>query len=784
MKTLIHSLALALISFTLSALPIQEARAQAVTTERESLVQDENGNQPNVVKGPQSEEESAVGVYYDSEGYAVVTKRIQTEGGAFQETSDALTMVLLIAIGVFAARLWKYRPMTTDMKIAMAAGVIMIGATIHALATAKKNIDDKEYKVTIREDGTVTNMQREAIEQEIKSYQELEKLAGIKWKIESAGAVAFTGAAGMAMMNAARWNAARTGCQDALIANNCPAAFTAQVEQEAALEITTGSSLSDQAAIQVRQGRVQALTNSCLGAAPPATAAAAIAAAHAGCMEAHRLAVSQTAGGAAAALQTPMSHPSSGEGLELFVFDFYDRAITESELISLWTDRSLIHSSPYQGLFVNNSAITKFDQRLHSGLRGFDANRFNNGQLASLSVDQYYLLKDRSERYLEGKLEAQVERHARSLKTMLGQLVLSDAHAFGMKELGLTGAVLGFFISTFMRQANILDRMMATPRRRALAYGIAAGISVAAAILSKKIEGKMGENVKKLQELLKQMDRLKDTSVAGTGNTTVTPNLYESLAPRNIQQPTRLSDDERLPCPNPSTDGKCPSMKEEFEKQSAISSFGAPMATLATSTGQMADNMLGNDPLGAASLADANNLASQGAVADRMLDHARKSYNDVLKKRGGAPFDFDKESNKFRDELKRATIKSLQDTKGGNSAVAAFGSGGLRPIPESANKPVELDEEAVAALMEEAPVEKNDGNKGDEMNFEFFGEDEFAYDPNLDNAIMGADGLIRDIDGGGESTDDIVNNRDVSLFQIITVRYFKSGFPRLFELNE
>ncbi len=782
MKALIQFSFISLISTVLCLMPVSNLKAESQelsdAERRRSSVTNPTTANPGVVTS--SSEETASGVYYDSEGYAVTVRKEKTTGAKLALTGDFLALVMLLGVGAYIGTIWKYRKWTMDMKIATAAAAIMTGAVIYAITQARSKITDKEYKIEIREDGTVNNMQADAIREQAKSYRTLESLAGIKWKIEAAGAAAFTAAAVVSVVQDRKLKASQAACTAAVAADvTCPGASGAVMNLNAA-EAGSGVAPSgvEFTKIMAANQAAKAAITTCTTAKAPCLAATIE-------MDAVTTGIDQASLEASLPAAQMASVIAPTERLHLADVDLYQSYMTgmiaQNEINELWSFES--RNFPYESLFLAKSSHENF--ALTSYLQKFEEQRFYQGELSSLTIDKAQAMGAQANTYMDQKLRLRLSENTKRLQNILLDWIFPSAQAWTMKEFGLAGGVAVAAAMMFRKQAQIFDRWMAVPRNRQYVFAGSAAIATAAAVISKKSEGTYKENAEKLEGMLKEIERLQGMPLGYTAPPKTSTGFNDGLTPRNVQSSRLALDGGKTSCMigQPTGSEACRSFESEIKKETALGDMGDTMANLATLTGSTADGFMGTDSLSGATLDNINQLAASQAVADEALRQARDSYNKLREKNGEKPLDFVKLSSDFLDGVKKATIRNLEeDANGSRRLMASLGGAGNIPL----GKPIE---EKAAESVESAIVDGKGvaaGNKAPEGNFDFsFGFDDSGnQDDLLANAVYGDDGMLIDIKNDFESTDDIVSNRDVSLFQIISVRYLKSGFPRLFELKE
>ncbi len=135
------------------------------------------------------------------------------------------------------------------------------------------------------------------------------------------------------------------------------------------------------------------------------------------------------------------------------------------------------------------------------------------------------------------------------------------------------------------------------------------------------------------------------------------------------------------------------------------------------------------------------------------------------------------------NNLRTASLKTLASLpEGARGALTSFAGGGN--VPNSSGAPTPLMDSVLAGqdggILEGEASNAGDGGKMDNPpNYDFLGEDKKADLQLEDTGLDGAD--KKNYDYQAYPQNDIIDNKEASLFEIITIRYFKTAYPRLFE---
>jgi len=217
----------------------------------------------------------------------------------------------------------------------------------------------------------------------------------------------------------------------------------------------------------------------------------------------------------------------------------------------------------------------------------------------------------------------------------------------------------------------------------------------------------------------------------------------------------------------------CSSLEEQITNVPGYSQLPPAFQTIATQSTKMADGLSGSTGMSGAAMNAANSLAGKQNAINGLLKKTQNSLNALLKKNKKSPIDFDKEQEKFYKGMAASVRKSLQQK--GTTAAGFMASYGGAPLDSSAiGKPINLgqDDKSNVPVMTGiggAPAPEEDKTE----DFKF--EDAPLIAENV-AASGAADNAHYDV-----RTDEIHKDNGPSLFELISNRYFQSGYPKLLE---
>jgi|GEM_PF-5144726 hypothetical protein len=593
-----------------------------------------------------------------------------------------MDLVTMIAIGLLAKSLILYTPITSDMMIASAGGAAYLYAEISALKATKKKMESKTFELTRYEDGSTNNLQREALEKQKKSYEDLAAMLDQKAAMKKMAATAFLSAAAVALIWQAKLKAAEVSCLTA-----------AHTEGVAECSGSLGTACWCEAAALKSSGEQAGIE--AMGASPDANS-----------------------------MQGKVQMMSA----------------SKTQMVPLATACTV--SAPLC------TTVDTLRNLLTSG----------------------------------------------GMPVLFSVFIATGAGATLIDQMGI-GMLAGLISSVFISTQGFFDTMMTTPWKRAISYGGLAALAYLGASTSEKQAAIMRRNAQTIQKMLYEMYNLQDVSVANLKVQNQQLRVKNALVP--IEGFNRGISSEELICgPNAKEkkqDGvNCESQQQRIsdnvdkEQKKGLGNLPAAVLGVAGQVGNVADSLRETGGLTDGAFSDAQELSSNSEALRRLNSRIKNQLNKDRERYGKDPIDFEEKEKEFVGSFNKAILKTLDNNPGETSrALAAYKD----QSPKDLNDKSEEDE-VLASLgttknfnstTSQGPAafkipEVKSGDYG-------FGLDEETQkDPTVIRNKNGA--TVVNVDAN-LNTDgkDIVSNKDVSIFKVISVRYMKSGIPRLIDLE-
>lgn len=377
-------------------------------------------------------------------------------------------------------------------------------------------------------------------------------------------------------------------------------------------------------------------------------------------------------------------------------------------------------------------------------------------------------------------------------------LIVSRANAGSMPMLGLGAGAIVMLTGFVLTQSMLIDQWIHGPLGRSVVFGITAALAVASSMATKAIIGKIDERIQKIDEIL---------ATAGMGDL---PYLAGGPAPIDGLYPINgsysLSNLNAIKGQNPNypcvgsptmpiagspgtvatTSNGCASLNALSLKSPRmdgknvgfeLNSLGSELLAAANSASNLADNIQGASSVSGATMNSAQALGGKLGFAQNALVKAQSALNDQLQKNGKKAVDF---LGMRKDLLGKMRAGMMQDLKKQNlTGAQAMEKLGTAPI---ANEEKATSAKAAsAAPVFVAPKVPNYSAYGvGDLNSAATTETASATD---DMASLEGKIDINKLNSAGV-VEDIIDKPDASIFQIISVRYLKSGMGHLGVLSK
>lgn len=348
-----------------------------------------------------------------------------------------------------------------------------------------------------------------------------------------------------------------------------------------------------------------------------------------------------------------------------------------------------------------------------------------------------------------------------------------------MTLFGGLGVGIGVVLLLKDSMKPVMEFMIGTPVKRGIMYTLLAGTAWMVSKKSDDVADQMQENANKIDGILNRFKNMEST--AQMINNAF--NKQQSLTSVPLNAGARLATEgEAFPCLTTTTkDAKCVSAKSLVDGAVGQSNLDLPdgTATVVDTAATTADALAGQSALTQAAVDGVNSLSSQAKKMDALNRKLEKKLNDLDKMAGKKATDYNKARNNLLGKLQGSMLKAM-NKKGldGYQTLAA-----VSPVSAPAVAPSNVKDDIKKAVAKQSAEATSTGktakSSGSGFNFKFDEPkgDTLKFDEPKDQGLAGlAEGELE--------VDDIVQDPSVSIFKVISVRYLKSGYPRVLELKE
>ena len=370
-------------------------------------------------------------------------------------------------------------------------------------------------------------------------------------------------------------------------------------------------------------------------------------------------------------------------------------------------------------------------------------------------------------------------------------IVIPQAHALDwLKALKIIGPIAITYALTQTTIGTFIDSYIASPMYRGIMWGVLAGYMTMAAVTTGEYMGLIDQRIEVIDAILDAVDESGNTDamaeggVAGAGDD---ENELTGLEPSDNTFSSGFSTADRPEVSTAvcvtSSDPSCPPVSTAMN-QAASNFSGASVvpqnSTLGTA--QSTTSMLGdalqtdsaNGSLSQGTLDAAENFGNQATNLKRLLKAQQDEINKNLKDNGKKAIDFTGLSKSMADGMKAAATKAMTSRGVTPQAMmsALFPGGG-------SGSDTDKKEDVKPGFAQGATISVG-GKKPKLMGLNRYNG---MNNPKLNNAPIeniqqqNSAAALANLDF---KHGDINSNDKVSIFEIVTSRYFESAYPKFF----
>lgn len=351
---------------------------------------------------------------------------------------------------------------------------------------------------------------------------------------------------------------------------------------------------------------------------------------------------------------------------------------------------------------------------------------------------------------------------------LVQKMFMSEARADFFSSMGIASTAAVTFLMLTSKTLGIeIDTFLFSPFNRAIIWGSLGVLTKTAMDSTDKQIKKMEENITKIDAILAPI--VKHASSVTTMNVQTTTTLANSSYTLNGgSEDIKLA--ENLPCITGDTSSSCPSFSTSLNANGNLNNSGFSdfvldeIGAVASAAGALSGNSL---------ISGATNglVGSASSMSNAIKAKYDKEQRTLLKNLGNK-IDYQKEVDNRVGALKAIVKKELEARKTTAGAMLASIGSGTVEIDKN-EKTIGKDTKRVAAITPIAIPAATQPEGDDELNKQLKDQNgELAS-----TEVAKPQASIDDYELGN----DITKEKETSIFELISNRYQKSGYPRLFK---
>ncbi len=705
-----------------------------------------------------------------------------------------MEQITMLAIGFIVAG-WFMKcsqPLPADMIIAaVGAGILIIGEIV-AISMYQGTAAEMEMAYQADHEGKMLNNddQVEAFRKELSNNESIKEALETKLMLQIAAEVAFAAAMALAITLSVVFYVTGAVCVAAAALATCPGPCQVQCAGTAPLaaQMMARDLVPANSAAEMAEKKVTAQgTNVCVACAGFAQFAANQY--FAGCVPVAQFNPAGFPERMIAKIQE--ERPEMARIAETVARDYNDRHFSDDPETSTEARRELIHETLIERGYAQMQTSefnpfpvklqAKSDDHFNHYIRTYEANQFRNGKIKSISLDQYdqfnelYGYKELSGSNYDAIEEMLIVAAEKGI-----DLFLPKAEANFGKILTIVGGAL---LAVVLATSTIMDLMLGTGIKRSITY---AGFVIAVGLGIKATNDDLdatNDNIDKLNQILNNLSDLNSGPMVthtgaptggGTGGGLDRPQVKPSEGDISLG----LENDAPTPCLGGGTPGNCNDVQKQYKAATAVEglTLDSGLNSTANTVAGLGNDLSGTKSLSGNTLGKLRDLGKNKGALNKLNRGLKDKLADQLKKNKLKGLDIDKEGDRFLKDMQKAMLKKMQ--KDGITGGQLLASAGV-PVFSSDNKKGKDDKALKDAQKALADAKGKEGAakakaKAGKLSFDF---DDKKGGTGMDQANLENPNVIGDDEE--YVIDDIVEDKGASLWQIISVRYLKSGYNRL-----
>jgi hypothetical protein len=637
------------------------------------------------------------------------------------DDTNLMATLTMVAVGLLAAKFITCKN-TIDMYLVLAGGVALIAGDIYAYIALKDSLKTIETQIKRNEEGKLEQNQIESLKQLEASYEDAKKIAKVKKDLQTAAAIAFGAATAAALVLSIGEETAQTACTTALTAaNGCLTSAALAAAANAAL-------------VSVKTIRLTP---------KPSTAGM------------------TAATTAETTFATALTTAETGFGVSLGVYT--------AACAVPYTAAAACPIEPF-------CAAAVADVPLACGAV-IPLLKANEGMCTALSIADNKSSKSKDSYYAFSALQSKLK-----LLSMMQQVLIkkSEASSDIFSTMGITAtAAVVFLVAVSKSLSATIDSFLLSPMNRAMAWGVMTGVTASSISATQRVIDKAQQDIDAIEQTINSMNNLGGT---GTTNGTVTnPTLNSGFNQQsytikgNGDIPLNTGNGGTFPCETGDNSKNCQPLSSLVNTNVALANMPPIVQAQFGNAMKVADGLNGKSSISGSTMSAARSMAgSSNAISDE-IKKKKKELQSLLDK-NGKNINLDKMEADFKDSINKAVLKELKNSgKSAAGMLASFGGGYSKSATDA--KPegtAKSSKKAAVAPVIAIPSMPDYSDKSGLDKDNKKGEVAAAVDPNAKSTATMDDYELKN---------DITKDKDTSIFDLISNRYQRSGYQRLFKVK-
>lgn len=351
----------------------------------------------------------------------------------------------------------------------------------------------------------------------------------------------------------------------------------------------------------------------------------------------------------------------------------------------------------------------------------------------------------------------------------LVNFLFPEARAGMGNLLSIGGGAAAALALSYTSFGTYVDAQISTPLRRTIIWGSLAALTYKSSSDSDDISKDIEKQIDKMDVVIGQMNRM-ETGIKTQGVSLTKIDLGESQKNGNVVS-FSTDDKEKFPCLTTNGTSNCASLNDQYTNLANASQMDPGLIDVGSSITKLGDSLQGSTGLSGSTLAAASSIGNNSNAIKKKNDKVLDGISKSLAKKGVVDPGLKGQSDKFSKGLAARMTAAINKSGSGsffntNPATSSFSKNDSATTPSTTPKS-SLDSKAI---VPPGPNGNDSDHKGMSLNFSEDKADislpveEKLSHENLDIAL-----------------DDIHKDSSSSIFEIISHRYMKSGYPKLLE---